>query len=161
MNFVFLSINVYDHLMNHTIGQLLQKGELSELTQQALRLKKIHLLLQAILPPELAQHTRALSMVDSCLLLEVSNSSTATLLRYYTPTLLSEIRKHLEFASIASIKQQIKPFKTQMNTKDTPPKIKRAPYSKHASALLAQIADKIQYEPLKQALLKLSQHLPK
>ncbi|MFA6037782.1 MAG: DciA family protein [Legionellales bacterium] len=146
--------------MKHSIGQLLHQGELSELTHQALRLKKINTLLQEILPAELAHDTRAVSFVNSCLLLEISNSSTATLLRYYTPTLLSQIRLNREFASIASIKQQIKPNSTPKLISDK--KIQqRAPYSKKVSLLLSQVADKIQYEPLKQALLKLSEHLPK
>ena len=145
--------------MNHSIGQLLKTGELSELTEQALRLKKIQCLLLEILPPELAQYTRVVSFVNHCLLLEVSNSSTATMLRYYTPTLLSELRKHLELASIASIKQQVKPV--EMSVKDTKPKSTHRVYSKQARDLLVQMADKIQYEPLKQALLKLSSHLPK
>lgn len=144
--------------MNYSIGQLLQKGELSDLTQQALRLKKIHVLLQEILPPELAQHTRAISFAQHCLLLEISNSSTAALLRYYTPTLLSEIRKNPEFASIASIKQQVKPLETVVAK--IKPKAKRPAYSKGVSELLIHVAEKIQYEPLKQALLALSKHLP-
>ena len=143
--------------MNHSIGQLLQQGELSSLTAQALRLKKIQVLLQKILPPELGEHTRAVSFMQNCLSLEISNSSTATLLRYYTPTLLSEIRKHPEFASLVSIKQHIKPLeKAKIDTK---PKFKHKPYSQNTRALLEQIAEKIQYEPLKQALLKLSSHV--
>jgi hypothetical protein len=147
-------------IMNYSIGQMLRKGELAELTQQALRLEKLQILLQEILPPELKQQVRAISFANSCLLLEISNSSTATLLRYYTPTLLGQIRQHAEFASIASIKQQIKPLEapSQKSFKKIKP---RAAYSKNASLLLAQVADKIQYEPLKQALLKLSEHLPK
>lgn len=145
--------------MRQSIHQLLQKGELSELTTQALRLKKINTLLQEILPEELAQSTRAISFINSCLLLEVSNSSTATLLRYYTPTLLSGIRQHIEFASIASIKQQVKPLEVQ-KTLATLPKISTH-YSNKASLILASVAQKIQFEPLKQALLKLSEHLPK
>lgn len=146
--------------MKHSIGQLLHQGELSELTHQALRLKKINTLLQEILPTELAHDTRAVSFINSCLLLEISNSSTATLLRYYTPTLLSQIRHHTEFASIASIKQQIKP--NSMLPVIAGKKIQpRAPYSQKVSSLLIQVADKIQYEPLKQALVKLSEHLPK
>jgi hypothetical protein len=141
MNFVFLSINVYDNSMNHSIGQLLKTGELSELTLQALRLKKIQCLLQEILPPELAQYTHVVSFVNHCLLLEVSNSSTATLLRYYTPTLLGELRKHHEFASIASIKQQVKPV--EVVSKDKKPKAPRQAYSAEARHLLAQIAEKI------------------
>ncbi len=144
--------------MNHSIGQLLQQGELSSLTAQVLRLKKIQVLLKEILPPELGEHTYAVSFIQHCLLLEVSNSSTATLLRYYTPTLLSEIRKHPEFASLASIKQQIKPVEKVSKT-EAKPKFKREPYSKNARALLAQIAEKIQYAPLREALLKLSSHL--
>lgn len=146
--------------MKHSIGQLLHQGELSELTHQALRLKKINKLLQETLPAELVRDTRAVSFMNSCLLLEISNSSTATLLRYYTPTLLSQIRHHTEFASIASIKQQIKPNSpADMNIQKKPKP--RPPYSQKVSLLLNQVADKIQYEPLKQALLKLSEHLPK
>ncbi|MGA2654836.1 MAG: DUF721 domain-containing protein [Gammaproteobacteria bacterium] len=145
--------------MRQSIHQLLQHGELSELATQALRLKKINTLLQEVLPQELAQDTCAISFINSCLLLEVSNSSTATLLRYYTPTLLSRLRQNVEFASIASIKQQVKPKTVQM-TAAKPKKIDRH-YSKTARELLAQVAQKIQYEPLKQALMKLSEHLPK
>lgn len=145
--------------MRQSIHQLLQQGELSELTLLALRLKKINALIQEILPQELAHDTLAISFVNSCLLLEVSNSSTATLLRYYTPTLLSQLRQHKEFASIASIKQQVKP-KTVPNPQVKPAQIQRH-YSKAASELLASVAQKIEFQPLKQALLKLSQHLPK
>lgn len=146
--------------MIHSIGQMLQKGELAGLTQQAQRLKKISILLQEILPTELAQYTHPVCFAHNCLLLEVSNSSTATLLRYYIPTLLSQIRQYPEFASIASIKQQVKPVvpAAAVCKKTIPP---RTPYSKNARLLLAQVADKIQYEPLKLALLKLSEHLPK
>jgi hypothetical protein len=160
MNFVILSINVYDVPMKQSINQLLKNGELSELTQQALRLKKINTLLQEILPKELAHDTRGIAFMNSCLFLETSNSSTATLLRYYTPTLLSQLRQHVEFASIASIKQQVKPQEVQKSSNVQPAK-KHLPYSKNASSLLAQVAEKIQYEPLKQALLRLSEHLPK
>ncbi len=146
--------------MKQSINQLLKNGELSELTLQALRLKKINTLLQEILPKELAHDTRAISFMNSCLFLETSNSSTATLLRYYTPTLLSQLRQHVEFASIASIKQHIKPQEVQKNPIAKPTKI-RTHYSKNVSTLLAIVADNIQYEPLKQALLRLSEHLPK
>lgn len=143
--------------MHNSIQQFLRKGELSQLTQQALRLQKIQKILQEILPPELIVDCRAVSLTNSCLLLEVSNSSMATVLRYYTPTLLGQLRGQQEFASIASIKQQVKPKIAVPSTKAAP--CPHHGYSAKTSNLLAQMADKIEYDPLKQALLKLAQHL--
>jgi hypothetical protein len=142
---------------NNSIGDFLRQGELSELTKQALRLQKLQTLIKQILPPEIAAHCQAVSFANSCLLLEVSNSSIATLLRYHIPTLLTQIRQQEEFASIASIKQQIKPV-TATVLPDKKPKARVHVYSKTTQTLLTHLAERIPFEPLKQALLKLADH---
>jgi hypothetical protein len=146
---------------NYSISAFLNRGELSQLTAQAMRLKKLQLLIQEILPKELAEHCQAISFTNQCLLLEVPNSSIATVLRYHTPTLLAQIRQHQAFASIASIKHQVKPIvTTKSHNKAQKPKIAQH-YSQNSRDLIATIADKISYEPLKNALLRLSRSLPK
>ena len=143
---------------SHSVGHFLRQGELSELTQQVLRLKKLQTLLPELLPPELATHCHAVSFTQGCLVLEVTNSSAATLLRYYSPTLLSEIRKQSDFAHIASIKHHVRPPDPKIK-QDRPIKRPHKGYSQKTATLLAHVADKIDYVPLKNALAKLAQHL--
>ncbi len=143
---------------SHSVGHFLRQGELSELTQHVLRLQKLQKLLPELLPSELADHCQAVAINHGCLVLEVSNGSAATFLRYYSPTLLSHLRKQSDFANIASIKQQVRPPSTKIN-RPTPIKRPHKGYSAKTALLLEHVADKIEYEPLKNALLKLAQQL--
>lgn len=134
-----------------------QQQKFNRLLPQTKLLSKIQAQLSTLLSGEIAKHCRAESLHNGCLILSVPSSAWATPLRYQTSDILALLRQQSEFASIASIKVQIKlPERQESTQKQTKPAL--APLSKSAAMTIQTTAESISDPKLRAALLKLAKH---
>jgi hypothetical protein len=142
---------------NPALEQLLNQGELKPLIEQALKIHQINLAVQPLLPEVFRGKVQVGSIKSGSVILDLPNASMLTVLQYQGPELLSQLRQIPGLSGLASIKFRIAPPVVEAAVEEKVVEVKRI--SAEASALLSSVAEKLEDEGLKAALLSLASRL--
>jgi hypothetical protein len=142
---------------NPALEQLLHQGELKPLIEQALKIHQVNIALQPLLPEAFVDKVQVASIKSGTVLLDLPNASMVTILQYQVPELLSQLRQISGLAGLASIKLRIAPPKVEPVVETKTVEVKRI--SPEASALLQGVAEKLEDDGLRAALLSLASRL--
>jgi len=129
--------------------------QLTDICQKVIRLEELNDKIQALLPAHLAPLCQAASFTNACLLLVLSDASWATELRYALPALRDDLRKG-GLHQLSSIKMIINTPEHHTTSLPGNKAIKCPTLSPSAVAQLKEASKSCDYEPLKQALLRLA-----
>lgn len=142
---------------NPALEQLLHQGELKPLIEQALKIHQVNLALQPLLPEAFAGKVQVASIKSGTVLLDLPNASMLTVLQYQGPELLSQLRQIPGLAGLASLKLRVAPPVVEPVVEEKPVEVKRI--SPEASALLLGVAEKLEDDGLRAALMSLASRL--
>ncbi len=131
-----------------TLSQLLRTASLREAWTAQVR---------ALLPTEVAPHVDVASQQDGLLSLHADSAAWATRLRFLVPTLLPRLRPLADFAGVKDIRIRVAPNLTQGDATMEAPAVNQPPSPPDARSLQA-LADSLEYDQLKAAILRLAQH---
>ncbi|WP_131782674.1 DUF721 domain-containing protein [Legionella gresilensis] len=135
------------------INRCLNK-QLADICQQVIQLDKLNSLLKPLLPSHLQEFCQIGSFNKGSLLINLTNATWATELRYYLPTLRDKLRKEAGLYQLMNIKIQLISVD---NTKETKRLAKEQQLSLQARNIIREVGDLCTYKPLKQALLHLAE----
>jgi hypothetical protein len=142
--------------MNHNpaLEQLLHQGELKPLIEQALKIQQINRALQPFLPEAFQGKVQVSTIKSGSVVLDLPNASMLTVLQYQGPELLSKLRQIPGLAGLASVKFRVTPPKAEIIVEEALVEPKRI--SVETAELLRSMAEKLEDEGLKTALLSLA-----
>ncbi len=123
------------------------------LLQHQAKLQNITHQFKHCLPDTLAEHVYIANLRQRVLYLHVDSSAWASRARFFIPQLLSCCQQQQGLNEIRSIQLKVRVPEHSTVTRTHKPVL-----SSDSAELLTHQADLTQYEPLRQALLKLAQH---
>ncbi|HAF87284.1 MAG: hypothetical protein CMF38_02290 [Legionellaceae bacterium] len=138
-------MNRINHCMN---------PNLSKIIQQTIWFEELTRKIQMLLPVHLSTHCHVVSFKQGCLMLNVTDTSFATELRYQLPYLRDALRKKAHLPQLLSIKIKLLPDLPSFSLK--PAQTIKKTLSSPTQTLIRQTAEMCQYLPLKQALHSLA-----
>jgi hypothetical protein len=147
---------------NPALEHLLRQGELKPLIEHALKIHQLNQAIALLLPEGFAGNVQVATIKSGSVILEVLNASMLTVLKYQGPELLSKLRQLPGLAGLASVKFRVgtrhaAPLQTQdVASGHASPADPYKRISPETSALLRSMADKIEDDGLKAALLSLA-----
>lgn len=145
---------------NHSMADILTISPiLSQIVNKVDQLAKLNRIVHQNCDPELAKHCRVANYRDGILILTTYSSAAGHLLRFAKSDLLTALRKMPEWCHLKSIKIHVRP--SQQDERETSPITQTTPEVRLPQRIakdLKETALNIDYQPLQQALLRLSKH---
>lgn len=128
--------------------------QLLEICQQASVLEDLNRKINGLLPENIREHCTVGSFKKGCLVLVLSETTFATELRYFLPTLRDSLRKNAGLHQLVSIKVEIMAdlYPKDKAVGDT---VVKPQLSANAQESIKAAADLCSYEPLKEVLQRL------
>lgn len=132
--------------------------QLRDLCQKSLELEELSNQVEALLPTALAKICKVGSFTKGCLTLTTNDAVWATQLRYFLPELRDKLRKDAGMYQLSSIKVTvITPEIRHKKTKN----VSKTILSEKTKANIISESQQCSYHPLKKALLRLAEGIPK
>lgn len=131
---------------------------LSQIVHKVDQLAKLNRIVHQKCDPELAKHCRVANYRDGILVLTTNSPAMGHLLRFAKSTLLTELRSLPEWCHLKSIKIHVRP--NPLDAKEISPTVNTLPKPTLPLRIakdLKETALNISYQPLQQALLRLSE----
>lgn len=132
-------------------------NQLQNICSQVMQLEKLNVILKKSLPNNLVDNCYAASFTRGTLIIAITDPTWATELRFLLPQLRDQLRKDGKIYQLSSIKIIIE--KVDFSTyykRDIPKKTIKA-LSNQARQVIQSASELIEYSPLREALLHLSQ----
>lgn len=139
------------------INDLLQapNSQLSNLITKVNQLNQLNQSLSEILDPKIAVHCQITNLENQILTLLVDNSSWGTKIRYAAPEIIKKMHTIPELSQVKQIKCIVRPKQQYRNAKP-PQTAQKMTISSENAQILRSIANGIEDEKLKKALLHLA-----
>lgn len=138
--------------MDTPLSQHIQQAPwFSQLLIYIRQMQHLQYLFASVCDSQLAQQCQVATLKNDTLYIHVSSTSWATRLRYCTSELIKALQGFEEFKSIKALKILIRTPDKKINATHAP-----IPISQESATFLTQIANTIEDEALKEALLKLA-----
>jgi hypothetical protein len=128
--------------------------QLAKLCQHTIELDALTQTVLTFLPSKLQAHCLVSSFEKGILVISTDAPTWATELRYFLPTLRDKLRTEAKLYPLITIKLVLYNHPLQTTSFPTPQKA----LSSTTCNLLQSAASSLQYEPLKEALLRLGRH---
>lgn len=136
---------------------MLCNKDVRSITQNTIQVAELNRILDASIPPKLAQFCAVTSYRNGVLTLETSTGSAATQLKFIEPKLLTKLKQTQQFQALMEIKIRMgstQPSKLDRHYTRPAPEV-----SEHSRSLIRQTADIITDQPLAASLHKLADTL--
>lgn len=127
--------------------------QLKKIYNKSTEIQKINLVVQKFLPEFLRNQCMVGSFINGTLVLFTHNSGIAYKLNFLIPDLIETLRKQGKIYELINIKIKI----SQMEMIRTPKAKPHKEISSMSKQIIKENASQIEFEPLKKALLKLSE----